>query len=99
MWSPVRLRRACSTCACAVGLAIFKAAAISESEQPMGLSGRIEALRLVCMGCSNSEIAAALKIAKPTAHAHVEQAQQRLVARNRAHMAALSVGFGLVGDP
>ena len=67
---------------------------------PMGLSRRqIEALRLVCMGCSDSEIAAALKIAKPTAHAHVEQARRRLVARNRAHMAALSVGFGLVEDP
>jgi len=64
---------------------------------PMGLSQRqLEALRLVCTGCSDSEIATALKIAKPTAHAHVEEARRRLAARNRAHMAALSVAFGLV---
>jgi DNA-binding CsgD family transcriptional regulator len=64
---------------------------------PMGLSPRqIEALRLVCKGCSDEEIANALKIAKPTAHAHVEQARRRLAARNRAHMAALGVAFGLI---
>ena len=38
----------------------------------------IEALRLVVVGCSNSEIASCLGISELTAHKHVESARRRL---------------------
>ena len=63
---------------------------------PAGMSQReMEAARLVALGCSDAEIAAELKISQSTAHKHVEAGRKRLNARNRAHMAALSVSLGI----
>jgi DNA-binding CsgD family transcriptional regulator len=63
---------------------------------PAGMSKReVEAARLVALGCSDNEIAAKLEISKSTAHKHVESGRKRLKARNRAHMAALSVSLGI----
>jgi DNA-binding CsgD family transcriptional regulator len=63
---------------------------------PAGMSRReVEAARLVALGCSDREIAAKLEISQSTAHKHVESGRKRLKARNRAHMAALSVSLGI----
>jgi LuxR family transcriptional regulator len=63
---------------------------------PAGMSKReVEAVRLVSQGCSDHEIAAKLGISESTAHKHVESGRKRLKARNRAHMAALSVSLGI----
>lgn len=63
---------------------------------PAGMSEReVEAARLVALGCSDSDIAAELRISESTAHKHVEAGRKRLNARNRAHMAALSVSLGI----
>jgi DNA-binding CsgD family transcriptional regulator len=63
---------------------------------PAGMSKReIEAARLVALGCSDTEIAAELGISESTAHKHVESGRRRLNAKNRAHMAALSVSLGI----
>ncbi len=63
---------------------------------PAGMSEReVEAARLIALGFSDPEIAAALGISESTAHKHVEAGRKRLNARNRAHMAALSVSLGI----
>jgi len=63
---------------------------------PAGMTKReIEAVRLVALGCSDAEIAARLRISESTAHKHVESARMRLNAKNRPHMAALSVSLGI----
>lgn len=63
---------------------------------PAGMSKReIEAARLVALGCSDSEISGTLGISESTAHKHVEAGRKRLKAKNRAHMAALSVSLGI----
>jgi DNA-binding CsgD family transcriptional regulator len=63
---------------------------------PAGMSQReVEAARLVAAGCSDPDIAAELGISESTAHKHVEAGRKRLNARNRAHMAALSVSLGI----
>ncbi len=63
---------------------------------PAGMSKReIEAARLVARGCSDAEIAEELGISESTAHKHVESGRRRLNAKNRAHMAALSVSLGI----
>jgi DNA-binding CsgD family transcriptional regulator len=60
------------------------------------LTGRkLEALRLVVLGCSDAEIAERLGISESTAHKHVEAARKRLKAKNRAELAALGVSFAL----
>jgi len=64
--------------------------------RPAGMSKReVEAARLVASGCSDAEIAAALGISESTAHKHVESGRRHLNAKNRAHMAALSVSLGI----
>jgi DNA-binding CsgD family transcriptional regulator len=61
---------------------------------PAALSKReVEAARLVALGCSDAEIAAEFGISESTAHKHVEGGRKRLKAKNRAHMAALSVSL------
>ena len=55
----------------------------------------VEAARLVALGCSDSDIAANLGISESTAHKHVESGRRRLSAKNRAHMAALSLSLGI----
>jgi LuxR family transcriptional regulator, quorum-sensing system regulator BjaR1 len=63
---------------------------------PAGMSQReVEAARLVAAGCSDPDIAVELGISESTAHKHVEAGRKRLNARNRAHMAALSVSLGI----
>jgi DNA-binding CsgD family transcriptional regulator len=63
---------------------------------PAGMSKReIEAARLVALGCSDADIAAHLGISESTAHKHVESGRRRLRAKNRAHMAALSLSLGI----
>jgi DNA-binding CsgD family transcriptional regulator len=63
---------------------------------PAGMSRRqVEAARLVALGCSDLEIASKLRVSESTAHKHVEAGRKRLKARNRAHMAALSVSLGI----
>jgi DNA-binding CsgD family transcriptional regulator len=63
---------------------------------PAGMSKReIEAARLVALGCSDADIAAHLGISESTAHKHVESGRRRLSAKNRAHMAALSLSLGI----
>ena len=63
---------------------------------PAGMSEReIDAARLVALGFSDDEIAAALGVSPSTAHHHVESARKRLRAKNRAHMAALCVSLGI----
>jgi DNA-binding CsgD family transcriptional regulator len=63
---------------------------------PAGMTKReIEAARLVASGYSDCEIANELGISESTAHKHVEAGRKRLKARNRAHMAALSVSLGI----
>ncbi len=63
---------------------------------PASLTAReIEALRLVVVGCSDSEIASSLGISESTAHKHVESARRRLKAKSRAQMAALGVSFAI----
>ncbi len=63
---------------------------------PAGMSKReVEAARLVALGCSDSDIAANLGISESTAHKHVESGRRRLSAKNRAHMAALSLSLGI----
>ena len=65
--------------------------------RPAGLSDReIESLRLVADGCSDGEIAAALGVARSTAHDFVEGAKRRLGARTRAQLAALAVSLGII---
>ena len=67
---------------------------------PAGLSPReVEVVHLVALGASESEIGRTLNIAEPTVHSHVESARRRLGARNRAHLAALSVSYGIVPAP
>jgi DNA-binding CsgD family transcriptional regulator len=56
----------------------------------------VETVRLVSLGCSDTEIAAALGISESTAHKHVESARKRLKAKNRRHMAALCTSLGIV---
>jgi DNA-binding CsgD family transcriptional regulator len=63
---------------------------------PAGMSKReVEAARLVAVGYADHEIAAKLGISESTAHKHVESGRKRLKARNRAHMAALSLSLGI----
>ena len=63
---------------------------------PAGMSKReIEVARLVAQGLSDPEIAVELGISASTAHHHVEGARKRLNAKNRAHMAALSVSLAI----
>jgi LuxR family transcriptional regulator, quorum-sensing system regulator SdiA len=69
---------------------------VDYARPPAGMSKReVEAARLVALGCSDYEIAAKLDISESTAHKHVERGRKRLKARNRAHMAALSVSLGI----
>jgi DNA-binding CsgD family transcriptional regulator len=64
---------------------------------PAGLSHReVETVRLVSLGCSDTEIAAALGISESTAHKHVESARKRLKAKNRPHIPALCTSLGIV---
>jgi LuxR family transcriptional regulator len=64
--------------------------------RPAGMSKReVEAARLVALGCGDHEIADKLGISESTAHKHVESGRKRLKARNRAHMAALSLSLGI----
>jgi DNA-binding CsgD family transcriptional regulator len=51
----------------------------------------VVAAGLVGLDCSEQEIAAKPGISDSTAHKRVESGRKRLKARNRAHMAALSV--------
>jgi len=52
----------------------------------------------VALGQTDAEIAAALKISRPTAHQYVESAKKRLYARSRAHLAAKAVTLGLAAS-
>jgi DNA-binding CsgD family transcriptional regulator len=71
-------------------------AGVEYAAAPGGMSEfEIDAARLVALGLSDDEIAAALGISPSTAHHHVESARKRLHARNRAHMAALCVSLGI----
>lgn len=64
---------------------------------PARLSMReIDCIRLVAIGCSDQEIANALRISQSTAHQHVEGGRRKLNAKTRAHMAALGVSLGIV---
>jgi LuxR family quorum sensing-dependent transcriptional regulator len=66
---------------------------------PCGLSPReIQAVRLVALGQTDAEIAAALKISRATAHQYVETAKKRLHARSRAQLAAKAVTLGLAAS-
>ena len=66
---------------------------------PAGLSKReVEAARLVALGHSDAEIAAELAISESTAHKHVESGRKRLKAKNRAHMAALTVSLAIASS-
>jgi DNA-binding CsgD family transcriptional regulator len=69
---------------------------LEEGMLPAGLSRReVETARLVAMGYSDPEIAAVLGISRSTARRHVDAGRRRLNARNRAHLAALSVSLGI----
>jgi LuxR family transcriptional regulator, quorum-sensing system regulator BjaR1 len=57
----------------------------------------IDALRLVALGYTDTEIATSLGISRITAHQHVEAARKRLQARSRASMVANSVALGIAG--
>jgi DNA-binding NarL/FixJ family response regulator len=58
-------------------------------------SREVEVARLVAQGLTNDEIAAALVISPRTVHSHVVSAMRKAGARNRAHLAAISVREGL----
>ncbi|HTP38133.1 MAG TPA: autoinducer binding domain-containing protein [Steroidobacteraceae bacterium] len=64
---------------------------------PAGLSPReIECLRLVARGEPDLRVAAALGVARSTAHGFVESAKRRLQVHTRAEMIAVAVALGIV---
>jgi DNA-binding CsgD family transcriptional regulator len=63
---------------------------------PAGMTRRkIQAARLVALGCSDAEIASKLGVSESTAHKHVERGRNRLKAKSRAHMAGLCLSLGI----
>jgi DNA-binding CsgD family transcriptional regulator len=65
---------------------------------PGGLSMReIDAVKLVATGLSDHAIGKKLGVAASTAHHHVEGARQKLNAKTRAELVAVSVSLGIIG--
>lgn len=64
---------------------------------PAGLTPReIDCIKLIVEGLSDAAAAEVLGIKSSTVHEHVERAKMKLQARNRAELAAIAVGFGIV---
>lgn len=65
---------------------------------PAGLTPReIDCIKLIAEGMSDATAAEVLGIKSSTVHEHVERAKMKLDARNRAELAAIAVGFGIIG--
>lgn len=68
-----------------------------EREVTFSLSAReLTILRAVCEGRTAKEIALDLNISARTVEKHIERAQRKLGAKNRAHMVFVAVATGLV---
>ncbi len=64
---------------------------------PAGMSDReIAVVRLVAKGATDGAIAAALGVARSTAHEFVEKAKAKLKVRNRAELIAIAVSMNIV---
>jgi LuxR family transcriptional regulator, transcriptional regulator of spore coat protein len=59
----------------------------------------LEILLLVATGASAKEIARKLKIAARTVEAHINHLKLKTGARNRAHLVAVSLEYGLISNP
>lgn len=65
--------------------------------QPAGLTPReIDCIKLIAEGLSDIKAAERLGIRASTVHEHTERARMKLQARNRAELAALAIGYGIV---
>ncbi len=64
---------------------------------PAGLTPReIDCIQLIAEGLSDISAGERLGIKGSTVHEHAERAKTKLMARNRAELAALAVSFGIV---
>ena len=64
---------------------------------PAGLTPReIDCIKLIAEGLSDAKAAGRLGIRASTVHEHAERARTKLQARNRAELAALAVGYGII---
>ena len=64
------------------------------------LTGReFQVLSFVAFGLSNKEVAIELGIAPRTVERHVENVRNKIRARNRAHMVAKAIAFGVLSSP
>lgn len=64
---------------------------------PAGLTPReIDCIRLIAEGLSDIKAGERLGIRGSTVHEHAERAKMKLQARNRAELAALAVGYGII---
>jgi DNA-binding NarL/FixJ family response regulator len=68
------------------------------TENPAGLSEReVEVLRLICLGRTNRQMAAVLRIAEKTVGHHVEHVYNKIGRSTRAGAALFAMEHGLVG--
>ena len=64
---------------------------------PAGLTPReIDCIRLIAEGFSDAAAGERLGIRASTVHEHVERARMKLQVRNRAELAALAIGYGII---
>lgn len=59
----------------------------------------LEILLLVATGASAKEIARQLRIAARTVEAHINHLKLKTGARNRAHLVAVALEYGLISNP
>lgn len=70
--------------------------AFSEANDLLSLTNReCEVLNCVAQGLSNKEAARELGIAPRTVERHIENLRNKIRARNKAHMVAKAITFGI----
>ncbi len=68
----------------------------AKAREPGGLTpARLKVLRLLVLGLTNREIAEALERSEETVKRQVRELLRTVGAKNRAHLAALAVAYGI----
>jgi LuxR family transcriptional regulator, transcriptional regulator of spore coat protein len=80
-----------------MGMMGYGLSEFDKNEDVPVLTGReCEVLRFVAIGQSNKEMAKLLGIAPRTVERHIENLRNKIRARNRAHMIAKAIAYGVL---